>query len=113
MAFPSFSNLHIFTNTYRWLALIRIWSPWLAPRHGKSRFDLNTEAVMCSFLSSDGKHIVLLAISGVDDVMTLITSDKDGNVVLRVRRSSLSSGNILLTRLRFEMTVPRSRYLQS
>ena len=39
---------------------------------------------MCSFLSLSGKHLVLLAISGVDDVMTLFTSDAEGNVVLRV-----------------------------
>ena len=69
----------------RWFALIRIWSPWLAPRQGKSRFDLDKEAVMCSFLSLTGKHLVLLAISGVEDVMTLFTSDPEGNVILHVR----------------------------
>ena len=42
---------------------------------------------MCSFLSSGGKHLVLLGISGVDDVMTLFTSDNQGNVVLRVCNS--------------------------
>jgi len=39
---------------------------------------------MCSFLGLQGKHLVVLAISGVDDVMTLLTSDTEGNVVLRV-----------------------------
>jgi hypothetical protein len=39
---------------------------------------------MCSFMSLTGKHLVLLAISGVDDVMTLFTSDSEGNVVLHV-----------------------------
>lgn len=39
---------------------------------------------MCSFLSVTGKHLVLLAISGVEDVMTLFTSDSEGNVVLHV-----------------------------
>lgn len=39
---------------------------------------------MCSFLSLTGKHLVLLAISGVEDVMTLFTSDSEGNVVLHV-----------------------------
>jgi hypothetical protein len=68
----------------RWFALIRIWSPWLAPRQGKTRFELDKEAVMCSFLSLEGKHLVLLAISGIDDVMTLLTSDDSGNAVLRV-----------------------------
>ncbi len=39
---------------------------------------------MCSFLSNGGKHLVLLAISGVEDVMSMFLSDKDGNVILRV-----------------------------
>ncbi|PVH88182.1 glycoside hydrolase family 36 protein [Cadophora sp. DSE1049] len=72
----------------RWFALVRIWSPWLAPRQGKSVFGLDKEAVMCSFLSLTGKHLVLLAITGVDDVMTLFTSDNDGNVVLHIRNDS-------------------------
>lgn len=38
---------------------------------------------MCSFLSLTGKHLVLLAISGVDDVMTLFTC-VDGAVNLQV-----------------------------
>lgn len=38
---------------------------------------------MCSFLSLEGKHLVLLAISGVDDVMTLFTST-EGAVNLHV-----------------------------
>ncbi|TVY18474.1 putative galactinol--sucrose galactosyltransferase 6, partial [Lachnellula arida] len=72
----------------RWFALIRIWSPWLAPRQGKSTFSLDKEAVMCSFLSVTGKHLVLMGISGVGDVMTLFTNDGDGNVVLRIRNDS-------------------------
>ena len=71
----------------RWFSLIRIWSPWLAPRQGKTRFELDKEAVTCSFLGREGKHLVLLAISGVDDVMTMFTSDSDGNVVLHVREN--------------------------
>ena len=40
---------------------------------------------MCSFLSVTGKHLVLLGISGVDDVMTMFTSDDEGNVIMKVR----------------------------
>lgn len=47
-------------------------------------FGLDKEAVMCSFLSLTGKHLVLLAITGAEDVMTLFKSDSDGNVVLHV-----------------------------
>lgn len=68
----------------RWFALIRIWSPWLAPRQGKSTFALDKDAVMCSFLSQTGKHLVLMGISGVGDVMTLFQNDNDGNVVIHV-----------------------------
>ena len=68
----------------RWFALVRIWTPWLAPRQGKGQFGLDKEAVMCSFLSLTGKHLVLLGISGVDDVMTMFTNDSEGNVILRV-----------------------------
>ncbi|KAH8594649.1 glycoside hydrolase superfamily [Bisporella sp. PMI_857] len=71
----------------RWFALIRIWSPWLAPRQGKNHFDLDKNAVLCSFLSLSGKHLVLLAISGIDDVMTLFTS-VDGSVNLHARNDS-------------------------
>jgi hypothetical protein len=70
----------------RWFALIRIWSPWLAPRQGKSHFSLDKDAVVCSFMETGGRHLVLLAISGVQDVMTLFRSDQDGNVVLNVSR---------------------------
>lgn len=68
----------------RYFALIRIWSPWLAPRQGKSTFDLDKEAVLCSFLNKQGKHLVLLAVSGVANVMAMIKSDSEGNVVLKV-----------------------------
>lgn len=69
----------------RWFALVRLWAPWLAPRQGRTRFELDNEAVLCSFLSTEGKHLVLLAISGIDNVMTTFKSDQDGNVILRVR----------------------------
>ncbi len=93
----------------RWFALVRIWSPWLAPRQGKTKFGLDKEAVLCSFLSLNGKHLVLLAVSGVNDVMTLFTSDSEGNVVLHVRRFYLRmDGAVTGVNLhRFEMIVRR------
>ena len=61
---------------------MRIWNPWLAPRHGKSSFDLDKDAVLCSFLSPQGKHLVLLGISGLNDTMTLFRSggSDQGNI---------------------------------
>jgi hypothetical protein len=68
----------------RWFALVRIWSPWLAPRHGQTHFALDRDAVMCSFMDLAGRHLVLLAISGIDDVLTLFQTDGDGNVIIHV-----------------------------
>jgi hypothetical protein len=64
---------------------------------------------MCSFLSITGKHLVLLGISGVDDVMTMFTSDDEGNVIMKVRGISANETPSLLTVSRFEMTVRRVR----
>jgi hypothetical protein len=71
-------------NILRWFALIRIWTPWLAPRQGKNHFELDKEGVLCSFMEPGGRHLVLLAVSGIDDVMSLFKSDKNGNVTLEV-----------------------------
>lgn len=67
------------------MAIVRNGYPWLAPRQGMSQFELDSEAIICSFLSKLGKHLVLLAISGIDNVTTVFTSNDKGNVVLRVR----------------------------
>jgi hypothetical protein len=63
--------------------LVRLWTPWLAPRHGKSAFSLDKDAVLCSFLSPEGKHLVLLALS-IGDVVTVLRSDESARVVLHV-----------------------------
>ena len=63
---------------------MRIWNPWLAPRHGKSSFDLDKDAVLCSFLSPQGKHLVLLGISGLNDTMSLFRSGGSGHVNIHV-----------------------------
>src|SRR6266536_720995 len=52
----------------RWFSLVRMWTCWLAPRHGKKKFRLTEPGVMCSFLREDGMSLVLLAISGVRDI---------------------------------------------
>ena len=91
----SFSNNVLGTPLVvsRWFALIRLWSPWLAPRHGKSKFSVSEDALMCSFLRRDGLHLVLLAISGVDDVLTIFKHDEEGHVVVSSRNDSPESGH--------------------
>ncbi|KAI6804091.1 glycoside hydrolase family 36 protein [Hortaea werneckii] len=83
----------------RWFALVRLWSPWLAPRHGKgNKFELDKDGVLLSFLRSDGMHVVCLGISGVDDVMTTFLHDSEGNVIVKSRndRAETGTGRVLV-----------------
>ena len=76
----------------RWFALVRIWSPWLAPRHGQGNFAPTEDAVLCSFLRSDGLHLVLLAASGINDILTVFKPDGDGEVVVSSRNDGEQGG---------------------
>lgn len=69
----------------KYFSLVRIWSPWLGPRHGKDLFRLTEDAILCSFLRKDGTHLVLLAISGINDVLTVFQSGDNGEVVIQAR----------------------------
>ncbi|KAL2016362.1 hypothetical protein VTK56DRAFT_3820 [Thermocarpiscus australiensis] len=82
----------------RWFALVRPWAPWLAPRHGKSSFELDKDALLCSFLSPRGRHLVFLGLSGLNGTMTLFRSDGSGRVVLHIRNDSTKAtiGTILV-----------------
>ncbi|KAK4995633.1 hypothetical protein LTR66_004598 [Elasticomyces elasticus] len=73
----------------RWFSLVRLWSPWLAPRHGKAPFHVDKAAVLASFLRNDGLHVVCLAISGVYDVLTWFEDDH-GQVIIKARSDSTS-----------------------
>ncbi|KAL8726811.1 MAG: hypothetical protein Q9166_006493 [cf. Caloplaca sp. 2 TL-2023] len=76
----------------RWFSLVRIWSPWLAPRHGQSQFSPREDAVLSSFLRMDGLHLVLLAVSGIDEVLTVFKPDAHGNVIAHSRNDSTKAG---------------------
>ncbi|KAK3178079.1 hypothetical protein OEA41_000211 [Lepraria neglecta] len=81
----------------RWFSLVRIWSPWLAPRHGKDIFNPPQDALLSSFLRWDGLHLVLLAVSGVDDVLTVFKGDHEGNVIISARndRPEISEARVI------------------
>lgn len=81
----------------RYFALVRHGSPWLGPRHGSSRFSIDKDAVMCSFLSPQGRHLVLLGVSGPSNVITLLRSSESGSVKLHIRNDdeTQSSGLVL------------------
>lgn len=76
----------------RWFSLVRIWSPWLGPRHGEDMFSPTEDAVLSSFLRLDGLHLVLLAVSGVDEILTVFQPDNIGNVIAHSRNDSTEEG---------------------
>ncbi|KAF7193405.1 putative galactinol--sucrose galactosyltransferase 2 [Pseudocercospora fuligena] len=85
-------QLGIPSNATRWFSLVRLWSPWLAPRQGKGKFEVDKDAVLISFLRSDGLHVVVLGISGVQDVVTTFFNDKSGNVIIKGRNDKTDAG---------------------
>ncbi|KAJ8110286.1 hypothetical protein OPT61_g6830 [Boeremia exigua] len=76
----------------RWFALVRLWSPWLAPRQGKDHFEPDKEAILATFQREDGSHLVILAASGVDDVLTTLGHDGAGRIVIHSRNDSEEDG---------------------
>ncbi|KAF7175664.1 hypothetical protein CNMCM7691_009671 [Aspergillus felis] len=75
----------------RYFALVRVWIPWLGPRHGKKNFSLTEDAVLCSFLRTDGSHLVLLAVSGISDVLTVLASNEKREVVIKAKSDHIEA----------------------
>lgn len=82
------------TNLSRWFALIRLWGPWIAPRQGKDKFQPDKAAILTAFERHDGSHLVVLAVSGVDDVLTTLTHDGEGRIVMASENDSEQEGII-------------------
>ncbi|GAW21232.1 hypothetical protein ANO14919_107500 [Xylariales sp. No.14919] len=81
----------------RYFALVRHSSAWLGPRHGKTNFSLDKDALLCSFLSHEGKHLVLLGTSDMNSVVTLLRSSNYGPVVVHLRNDeNVNSTGVLL-----------------
>ncbi|KAI9887998.1 MAG: hypothetical protein M1823_000119 [Watsoniomyces obsoletus] len=78
--------------TTRWMAIVRPWSPWISPEHGKATFSPQKDAVLCSFLREDGMNLVFLALSGLDNVLAFFKSDGNGNVVCVAQNDSAETG---------------------
>lgn len=72
------------TNTVRWFALVRASTSWLAPRHGKTTPLAEKDALAYSFLRTDGLHVVVLAVSGRNQVTTVLQGGQD-KIVLEAR----------------------------
>ncbi|KAF3483956.1 DIN10 [Arthroderma uncinatum] len=66
----------------RTFSLVRMWAPWLAPRHGAASFNLNEDSILSSFVYKDGVVLVLLAVSGIDNVSTVFRSGPGGDIIV-------------------------------
>ncbi|KAG8533067.1 uncharacterized protein KY384_001850 [Bacidia gigantensis] len=77
----------------RWFAITRESRMWLSPDHGQAPYASTRGAIMCSFLRTDGLHLVLLAISGVKDVLIEFKPDGHGNVVAESRNEREGSND--------------------
>ncbi|KAJ5498131.1 Raffinose synthase [Penicillium expansum] len=73
------------SSVVRYFSLVRVSSAWLGPRHGKNNFRITEDAMLCSFLREDGVNLVLLAVSGVNDVLTMFQSGAKGEVVISAK----------------------------
>ncbi|KAK9448618.1 raffinose synthase or seed imbibition protein Sip1-domain-containing protein [Limtongia smithiae] len=90
------SGLHIPTlmkfgkpvNMLQYLALVRISSSWMGPRHGNSEFDIDKPGFLLLFQRSDGCHVALLPYSSMKDLVTFYLDSEEGYVVFNVSNTS-------------------------
>ncbi|KAH7320163.1 raffinose synthase Sip1 [Stachybotrys elegans] len=89
---PGITDLEIGTpwgSCVRWFALIRQSAAWIAPRQGKDKFFLDKDAILCSFLSHKGQHIAILALSGSNEVLTVLRSTSRGSLSARATNDGI------------------------
>jgi hypothetical protein len=70
------------TDFSRWFAVTRLWSPWLAPRQGRDKFQPDKDAILAAFERKDGSHLVVLGVSGIKDVLTIFRHYSEGRIVI-------------------------------
>ena len=87
-------NLGRPTDFSRWFAETRIWAPWLAPRQGRDVFQPDKDAILAAFELKDGSHLVLLAISGIADCLSVFRHDGDGTVVIHSQNDREEKGTV-------------------
>lgn len=87
----STSTLGLPKNFTRWFSLVRLWSPWLAPRHGRGTPFAEKDGLLYAFQRKDGLHLVAIAVSGLDNVQTMLV-DENGKLAIRSRNDRQSEG---------------------
>ncbi|KAK4197111.1 family 36 putative glycoside hydrolase [Triangularia verruculosa] len=80
-------------DSIRWFAIVRHNDAWFGPRHGREAFSLKEQGVMLSFLRRDGLHVVLIAVSGIQNLLTTFVSNEHGEILVSSRNDGLESVN--------------------
>lgn len=76
----------------------------MAPRQGRTDFKLDVAAILCSFVNSQGEHLVVLGVSGLENVMTIFGDNNEGALMIKVRlnHNVFENDNSCLTQIRNE-----------
>lgn len=74
-----------------WFALVRHSTAWIAPRQGKRKIMLDADAILCSFLRTDGLYLILLAVTA-GDIVTVLNTNEHGELLMVGKNDSLESG---------------------
>ncbi|CUS06651.1 unnamed protein product, partial [Tuber aestivum] len=83
----STTSLGIPVDLDRYYALVKLSSPWMGPRQGSSHFTIDLDGLLIGFLRSDGNHVVVLPVSGINDCTTYVCSEA-GKVLLKTRNDA-------------------------
>jgi len=59
----------------------------MGPRQGSSHFSIDLDGLLVGFLRSDGGHVVVLGVSGINDCTTYIRSE-GGKILLKTRNDA-------------------------
>ncbi|KAF8475802.1 glycoside hydrolase superfamily [Kalaharituber pfeilii] len=87
-------------------SLVKVASPWLGPRHGTNTMAYDRDALLVGFLRSDGRHVVVMGVSAVDDCNTYLTGD--GALHMKTRNDGATEQThkaIVATGMKWQATV--------
>lgn len=84
----------------------------MGPYQGASPFTVDRDALMVGYIRSDGRHVVVLGVSGIDDCTTYVQSSA-GRIILRTRNDGIVDQYhraIVATGLEYQRTVDAAFY---
>lgn len=84
----------------------------MGPRQGTAPFTVDKDALMAGYIRSDGRHVVVLGVSGIDDCTTYVHAST-GRIILKTRNDGTVDQYhraIVATGLEYQRTVDAAFY---